>query len=119
MRVKRYDPEVCVAALKEELSAHQLQHDIQVAKADAYHEGFSAGINLAIYKLSDSNFSQDVDGESYMRGINDFLYELGKELGVGCGDLRERQISLDEKAYHMAAKIRQFFGAEDVDDTVS
>ena len=107
--MKRYDPEIYEAAMQDEILAHQNQRDIQVAKANAYHEGFSNGIKLAIHKLSDSNSGQDVDYESYMRGINDFLYELGKELDMGCGDLRERQISLDEKAYLMAAKIRKFF----------
>lgn len=54
---------------------------------------------------------RELDDESYRQGINDFLYELGKELGIGSAGLREKNISLDEKAALMAEHIRLEFGA--------
>ena len=58
-----------------------------------------------------------MDDESYSLGINNFLYELGKELGIGSAGLREKNISLDEKAALMAEHIRRELGAPSESET--
>lgn len=95
--------------LEDCIKAQKSAHDLEVAKADAYKSGFEAGIHEALQGVRCSNFEREVDPESYARGVNDLLYELGKELGTGSGGLREKNISLDEKASLMAELIRNAF----------
>ena len=90
--------------------AHQrAQFNLEIARAEAYKAGFEAGVQEAIQGLQCSNFERDLDPTNYTRGINDLLYELGKELGCGSGDLRDINLSLDEKAARMADLIRNMF----------
>lgn len=94
------------------ISSEQEKSALAIAKAEARKEGFLEGIQAALQGLQCSNFERDIDPDSYRRGIDDLLYELGKELCTGCGDLRERNISLDEKASLMADLIRNAFGVD-------
>lgn len=110
-----------VAAYSEYLkscAAHQKdQSRLEIARAEAYQNGFEAGIREALQGVQCSNFERKLDPDSYAQGVNDLLYELGKELGCGSGGLREADLSLDEKAARMAELIRELFdpsgGAED------
>lgn len=88
------------------------QSNLEIARVEAYRTGFEAGVQEALQGLQCSNYERELDPESYSRGINDLLYELGKELGCGSGDLRDSNLSLDEKAYRMAGLIRNMFGDE-------
>lgn len=95
--------------LKDCISHQREQSNLEIARAEAYRSGFEAGVREALQGLQCSNYERELDPESYNRGINDLLYELGKELGCGSGDLRDSNLSLDEKAYRMADLIRSLF----------
>lgn len=99
--------------LKSCISHQREQYNLEIARAESYQSGFVAGVQEALQGLQCSNFERELDPMSYNRGINDLLYELGKELGCGSGDLRDANLSLDEKAYRMADLIRsQFAGGQ-------
>lgn len=110
---KNLDIPAFTVYLEDCIKTQKRAHDLDVAKADAYKAGFEAGIHEALQGVRCSNFEREVDPESYTRGVNDLLYELGKELGTGSGGLRDKNISLDEKASLMADLIRNAFGSED------
>ena len=95
--------------LKSCITRQREQFNLEIARAEAYKAGFEAGVQEAIQGLQCSNFERELDPASYSRGINDLLYELGKELGCGSGDLRDINLSLDEKAARMADLIRRMF----------
>ena len=95
--------------LKSCITHQREQLNREIYRGDSYKAGFEAGVQEAIQGLQCSNFERDLDPTSYTRGINDLLYELGKELGCGSGDLRDSNLSLDEKAYRMADLIRSMF----------
>lgn len=97
--------------LKSCIASERERHAIDIARAEAHKAGYEEGISVALEGLHCSNYEKKLDDESYRQGINDFLYELGKELGIGSAGLRERNISLDEKAALMAEHIRRGFGA--------
>lgn len=97
--------------LKSCIASERERHAIAVARAEAHKAGYEEGIGVALEGLRCSNYEKKLDDESYSQGINDFLYELGKELCIGSADLRERNISLDEKAALMAEHIRRELGA--------
>lgn len=92
------------------------KHSLAIAKAEAHKVGFEDGIRAALGGLHCSNYEKKLDDTSYCQGINDFLYELGKELGIGSAGLREKNISLDEKAALMAEHIRKELGAATTDE---
>ena len=95
--------------LKSCITHQREQFNLEIARVESHKAGFEAGVQEAIQGLQCSNFERDLDPTSYTRGINDLLYELGKELGCGSGDLRDSNLSLDEKAYRMADLIRSMF----------
>lgn len=112
---KNLDIPAYEAYLKGCITEEQENHTLAIAKAEAHKVGFEAGIRSALEGLYCSNYEKRLDDDSYCQGINDFLYELGKELGIGSAGLREKNISLDEKAALMAEHIRKELGiaAED------
>lgn len=95
--------------LKSCITHQREQFNLEIARAESYKAGFEAGVQEALQGLQCSNFERELDPTSYARGINDLLYELGKELGCGSGDLRDANLSLDEKAARMADLIRSMF----------
>ena len=97
--------------LKSCIASERERYAIAIARAEAHKAGYEEGISVALEGLRCSNYEKKLDDESYRQGINDFLYELGKELGIGSAGLREKNISLDEKAALMAEHIRLEFGA--------
>lgn len=97
--------------LKSCIASERERYAIAIARTEAHKAGYEEGISVALEGLRCSNYEKKLDDESYRQGINDFLYELGKELGIGSAGLREKNISLDEKAALMAEHIRLEFGA--------
>lgn len=116
---KNIDISAYTNALREDLKAYHMQHEIEKAKAAARMEGYEAGIQTAIRTMDESRFACDLDHPSYAKGVDDMLYELGKELDIGCSDIRGLQTGTDEKAALFADRIRSFFQTKTVDDTVS
>ena len=94
--------------------ADQKRHcDTVVEREKAYTDGYAQGARDALAELDAVNRANAKKtasaDEAYTQGVNDMLYELGKELGIGCGNLREMAMTLDMKAAAMADFIRDHF----------
>lgn len=114
---KNIDVSAYEGYLKSCIAAERENYAIAIARADAHKAGYEEGVNAALEGLRCSNYEKKLDDESYSLGINKFLYELGKELGIGSAGLREKNISLDEKAALMAEHIRRELGAPSESET--
>ena len=68
--------------LKSCIASERERYAIAIARAEAHKAGYEEGISVALEGLRCSNYEKKLDDESYRQGINDFLYELGKELGI-------------------------------------
>lgn len=81
-----------------------------VEKANAFHAGYTACLDAVSSMLHCSNYeSEGKITAAYREGANSAFYELCKELGLGCQDIREKKISVDEKAALIAERIRDSF----------
>ena len=81
--------------LKSCIASERERYAIAIARAEAHKAGYEEGISVALEGLRCSNYEKKLDDESYRQGINDFLYELGKELGIGSAGLMAEHIRLE------------------------
>lgn len=87
---------------------------IAQAKAQAFFDGYSEAMRDARSMLHCCNYeSEKKRTKAFLDGTNSMLYELCKELDVGGQDIRNMDISVDEKAALIAERIRQVFQQTD------
>lgn len=95
------------------ITDRQRHRDTIIERENAYTDGYAQGIRDTLAEfdtVNRANAEKAVSAdEAYSQGVNDMLYELGKELGIGCGNLREMAMTLDMKAAAMADFIRDRF----------
>lgn len=108
------DPEKFEAELN---SLKRYQDEVErtaVEKARAFHAGYTACLDAVSSMLHCSNYeSEQKITAAYREGANNAFYELCKELDVDWRDVREKNISVDEKAALIAERIRDFFRSVD------
>lgn len=83
-----------------------------IKTANARYEGYCKCLEDVRDMLHCSNYeSAEKETAAYKQGANAAFYELCKELGIGSQDILEANISIDQKAYMVAERIKQVFGA--------
>lgn len=117
-KAEHIDTEKFEAALD---SHKRYQAELQrtaIEKAKAQYEGYCKCLEDVRSMLHCSNY-EDTSKKlaSYQEGADAAFYELCKELGVGVQDIRDKNISIDQKAYMIAERIKKAFG-EVTDDGV-
>lgn len=74
------------------------------------YEGIEEGIDIAekmLYSIDfEATLNQKSFDEGYSAGIKDALYEFCKELDISSEDIRESDLSLDEKCAKLAERLR-------------
>lgn len=94
------------------LDSHKrYQEELQrtaIEKANARYEGYCQCLEDVRSMLHCSNY-EDTSKKlaSYREGADTAFYELCKELGVGSQDIRNTNISIDQKAYMIAERIKE------------
>ncbi len=78
---------------------------LEIAKTQKYYEGIRKGLDIAEEIFECSNFEKKEE-PTYVDGVLDFVYELGKELDVPTQDLREKFSSVDDICAELANRIK-------------
>lgn len=105
------DPEKFEAALDNHKRYQEELQRTSIETANARYEGYCKCLEDVRDMLHCSNYeSAEKETAAYKQGANAAFYELRKELGIGSQDIREANISIDQKAYMVAERIKQVFG---------
>lgn len=78
---------------------------LETAKVQKYHEGIRKGLDIAEEIFECSNFEKKEE-PTYVDGVLDFVYELGKELDIPTQDLRDNFSSVDDICAELAKRIK-------------
>lgn len=94
------------------LDSHKrYQEELQrtsIEKANAQYEGYCKCLEDVRSMLHCSNYeSKEKEAAAYKEGADAAFYELCKELGIGVQDIRDKNISIDQKAYMVAERIKE------------
>ena len=108
------DPKKFEDALEGHRKFQQEELRIQREKAEAFCAGYEKAIEEVESMLHCANYESGVEmTAAYQKGADSAFYELCKELDIGCQDIREKSISIDEKAVMIAERICALFEPED------
>ena len=96
------------------LDSHKrYQEELQrmaIEKANAQYEGYCKCLDDVRSMLHCSNYeSKEKETAAYKEGADAAFYELCKDLDVGVQDIRDKNISIDQKAYMIAERIKKAF----------
>ena len=94
------------------LDSHKrYQEELQrtaIEKANAQYEGYCKCLEDVRSMLHCSNYEDTTKKlASYREGADAAFYKLCKELDVGVQDIRAQNISIDQKAYMIAGRIKE------------
>lgn len=78
---------------------------LEIAKTQKYYEGVRKGLDIAEGIFECSNFEKKEE-PTYVDGVLDFVYELGKELDIPTQDLRNNFSSVDDICAELANRIK-------------
>lgn len=96
--------------LEEELRSRDQQKAIATQKAQSFYDGFEAGIKHVKKQLHDEKFeSAEKSSRAFANGMNSFIYQLGKELGINCEDIRDMEGTYKVKAGKFAERVREAY----------
>lgn len=77
-------------------------------KANAFYSGYNKCLEDVRSMLHCSNYeSKEKRASAYMDGADAAFYEICKELDIGSQDIRDQNISVDQKAAMLAERIRE------------
>lgn len=76
-------------------------------KERSYMEGLNKGLDIAESLFECSNYEKTAQETTYIDGVCDTLYELGKELDIPTQDIRDNISSVDEACSLFADRIRE------------
>lgn len=82
---------------------------LENAKTQKYYEGIRKGLDIAEEIFECSNFEKKEE-PTYVDGVLDFVYELGKELDIPTQDLRDNFSSVDDICAELAKRIKDGSG---------
>lgn len=77
-----------------------------------FHEGVRRGIEMAEAAFGNLEITEE-DSKAYHDGGLHAIYEIAKELDIYFQDIRDKDISLEEKCEQFAIRIMKKFGRGD------
>lgn len=107
-KAKNVDTDKALDAINEARRVQEHHIAIEKARIDAKMEGIYKGLSIAESIFECSNYEKDVQPKesTYIDGVLDVIYEIGKELDVSTQDLRENMTSVDETICELAGRIK-------------
>lgn len=80
---------------------------IKNRKERSFLEGLNKGLDIAKELFECSNYEKEEE-PSYVDGVLEAIYELGKELDIITQDIRDNFSSVDEACAELAERIRNY-----------
>lgn len=108
--VEHLDVEKLEDALDHSRDFQQQELRLAQEKARSFFDGYEKAISEIRGMFHCCNYeSKEKQTKAFMDGFNSAIYEICKELDVGSQEIRDAQISTDEKAFMVAEKIKKVF----------
>lgn len=101
------DTDKALQAIDQARICQERESNVRAVKERAYIEGINKGLDIAESLFECSNYEKTAQEATYTDGVNETLYELGKELDVPTQDIRDNISSVDEACALFADRIRK------------
>lgn len=101
------DTDKALDAINEARIFQQKASYVRKEKENSYMEGINKGLDIAESLFDCSNYEKTTQDPTYIEGVCETLYELGKELNVPTQDIRDSISSVDEACALFADRIRE------------
>jgi len=104
------DPKKFQDALEHHRDFQAQELRLEIEKARAFYDGYEKAILTVKDMFHCCNYeSRGKQTQAHREGADNAFYELCKELDIGSQDIRDMDISIDEKATLIAERIRKLF----------
>lgn len=105
-KAKNVDTDKALEAIEDSRRYQQQASVLKTEKERSYLEGVNKGLDSARGIFECGNYEKDEEG-TYVDGVLDLIYELGKELDVPTQDLRNDFSSVDDCCAELAQRIHE------------
>lgn len=103
---KDIDTDKAFKAIGEARECQERASFLRMEKEKAFMDGIRKGLDIAESLFECSNYEKS-EGGTYVDGVCDTIYELGKEFDVATQDIRDNISSVDEACNLLADRIRE------------
>ena len=110
--MKETNKEKILEYLKERKRDQDIIATRESEKIIKFHEGVRRGIEMAEAAFGNLEITEE-DSKAYHDGGLHAIYEIVKELDIYSQDIRDKDISLEEKCEQFAIRIMKKFGRGD------
>lgn len=104
-KAENIDTNKALQALNEARQYQEQNTAIEIAKLQARMDGIYKGIEIAESIFGCSNYEKD-NQDTYIDGVLDLVYELGKEMDVLTQDIRDDFTSVDDACAELSKRIK-------------
>ena len=104
-KAKNVDTDKALEAISASRKYQEQASTLRIEKERAFQEGVNKGLDIAEELFQCSNYEKKEE-PSYVDGVIEVIYELGKELDVSTQDIRDNFSSVDEACAEFACRIR-------------
>ena len=104
-KAKNIDTDKALKEIEESRSYQEKSTQMRIEKERSFLEGVNKGLDIAEGLFQCSNYEKEEE-PSYVDGVLEVFYELGKELDIPTQDIRDNFFSLDEACAKLAERIR-------------
>lgn len=104
-KAKNIDTDKALKEIEESRSYQEKATQMRIEKEQSFLEGVNKGLDIAEGLFQCSNYEKEEE-PSYVDGVLEVFYELGKELDIPTQDIRDNFSSLDEACAKLAERIR-------------
>lgn len=104
-KAKNIDTDKVLKEIEESRSYQEKATQMRIEKERSFLEGVNKGLDIAEGLFQCSNYEKEEE-PSYVDGVLEVFYELGKELDIPTQDIRDNFSSLDEACAKLAERIR-------------
>lgn len=105
-KAENVDTDKALQALSEARQYQEQNTHIEIAKLQARMDGIYKGIEIAESIFKCSNYEKD-NKDTYVDGVLDSIYEIGKELDVQTQDIRDDFTSVDDACSALSERIKE------------
>lgn len=104
-KAKNIDTDKALEAICASRKYQEQATTLRIEKERSFQEGVNKGLDIAKGLFQCSNYEKKEE-PSYVDGVLEVIYELGKELDIPTQDIRDNFSSLDEACAKLAERIR-------------
>ena len=101
------DTDKALKAINDSRAIQERASQLRLEKERSYMEGLNKGLDIAESLFECANYEKAAQEATYMDGVRETLYELGKELDIPTQDIRDNISSVDEACAMFADRMRK------------